>query len=843
MKFSISFSLGKDNKKKEAPIVPVESADQVKVIHEPFQEENKEELYEAIRKVFREENEKYRDLPTTTNQTNEMPISPGRVSLYEGFRNFIPNSNSPVPTTFNFRTLGLIKHLSMYNPHFSMAVENIVTLGNTDYQIEFGKTVLEQQAEKYRKYLWERIQGWYEFADGEDSLDNDLLAQLCNYGAISAEAVIRPDMRGIQNIVRVDPEYVRFAYDSAKNIHIPLQEIAGVLANNKTSKYPGYIELNPNTYCYMAMMRMGEMPYAIPPFLSAIESVFIENDMVKNFQNMMKRLGMMGFLSVLVNAPVKLAGESSDNYSTRLAAYLEKLRPGVEHGFSRGIVMGFKDTHEFQVHAPMNPAAADQAMNMIQALVFAGLKQDPNMQGKNYSVTETFGRVLLEKMTYQVANKQRILASFKARIFKLELLLNGIRVPDLVVKYKKAATSDDLREEQIRAVKISNTGLLLQAGIIDQQMRARELGYDEPAEDAPLESETVQIAKLKVKTGGKGKESNSIERIKKKLNAGLPPFDYFVPDGCGPLDLIKVGDFPEKAMHSFVKKYLIAVDRQFNSALKLAQNDIVREMDLLPQNAPQEQVLAGLLFGLIKGWDNNFSSPVQDIVENNVVKIYDHYRRDESIFTQAEGFSKPSAQNFFVIPPAVFDLLDYRAIEFLESIDKIYLGKFITDPDTEKRIITWLKQRFESGNIPIGRDSSMVLDFVREFTGVVQLENWKIRRIIETTANRSRNLSNVQYLQQALITEYEVVEVMDDKTCAWCRHMNHQKFSVRQTVDQYDKVIKSGINELPTQLPFATSVKLEQFVKMDARQIQAKGMSLPSYHPHCRGRIVAHFKN
>lgn len=845
MKFRLSFSSGKKKEKAVKDLVkaPIE-AQAVEVIHEPseLKTEFESKYGEAIRRIFQEENERYASLAPAVS---EKPIiAPGRVSLYEGYRNFIPNSNAPVPTNFNFKLLGFIKNLSIWNPHFSMALENIVTLGNTDYEIDFGQAIGENQAAQYKKFLAERVEGWYEFADGEDSLDNDLLAQLCNYGAISAEAVIRPDLRGIQNIVRVDPEFVRFAYDPAKAEHVPLQEIGGMdIRDNSETKYPGYIQLNTATYSYIGMMRMGEMPYAIPPFLAALESVFIENDMVKNFQNMMKRLGMMGFLSVLVNAPAIRQGESQETYSNRLTAYLEKLRPAAEKGFSRGIVMGYKDTHEFNVHAPMNPAAADQAMNMIQSLVFAGLKQDPNMHGKNNSVTETFGRVLLEKMTHQVSNKQRTLGTFKSRIFKLELLLNGIKVPELRVKYKRAATADDKREQEIMTLKINNARLLFQDGIIDQQKRAEMLGFDEPAEDEPLESEAEKIAKIKGTEPKPGKASNSIERIKKKLKANLPVFDYFVPDECNPLTLVDVGDFPEKDMFRFVKQYLMAADDQFKQALEESEKDIAQEFDLLPANASEDLVMASMIFGLLKNWDVNYVNPVADIVENNIVSIYEHFRKDKSIFTESEGFSKPSTQSYFVIPDALFDLMDYRAIEFLENLDKIYLGKFITDPDTERRIIAWLRAKFQSGDVPIGKNSSLISEFIREFTGMVELEAWKIRRIIETTVNRTRSISNAKYLQQALVVEYEVVEVMDDKTCSWCRHMNRKKFSVRETVDKYEKLFRDGIERLPDYSPFATSIKIDQFVKMDARQIQAKNINLPSYHPHCRGRIVASFKS
>jgi hypothetical protein len=848
MEFSINLSFGKKKKFKGRQqhaveeLKPVEEIkpQEVKVIGDrPISDDEFDKKFgDIVRKVFKEENEHYAAM-----DGSEKPIvAPGRSSLYEAFRNFVPTENSPVPTNFNFSTLKFIANLAMWNRHLSMAVENIVTVGNTDYKMDFGKGVPDAQAATMRKYLWNEIDNWYEFADGEDSLDNDLLAYVATYGCVSAEAVIRPDMRGIQGIVRVDPQFIRFGYDKKKNIHIPLQEIGGLVNNNIISKYPGYIELNTNTYSYIARMRMGEMPYAIPPFLSALEDIMIENDMIANFQNMMRRLGMLGFLSVLVKSPMAMQGESPEQYQARLGNYLESLRPSVEKGFHKGVVMGFQGTHEFEVAGGnMNGSNAETLMKMIKSLVFSGLKQDPNMHGENYSTTETFGRVILEKFTSQVINYQKPVARFKARVFKLALQLKGFRWPgELNIIYDRPGTHDDAYEQTARKLKQDNLRADYQDGLISQQQRAEALGYDEPDQDEPRESDILKVAKLKPKKDKASNSSNRLDELKKKLKANLPVYNYFVPEECNPLTLVKVGDFNDPVMKEFVKDYLEAANKKFNSAIWKSFGLIRTQFNDLTEGASLDQVQAAFLFGLYQRWDDNFSAPIEKIVEKHIEPIYDHYRKDKSIFEEGEGFSR---QSFFTVPDAVFELIDARAIEFLETLDKIYLGKFITDPDTEKRILNWLKEKFDSGEVPIGKNSPLITEFIKQFGAMVELEAWKIRRIIETTANRTRNIGNVMYLNQAQVVDYEVVEVMDDITCGYCKHMNHKKFSVKYTAEKFDSLFKSGIDNIKQYSPFATKFKLDEFVKMDAKTIQANGIDLPSYHPHCRGRIIGHFRN
>jgi hypothetical protein len=58
----------------------------------------------------------------------------------------------------------------------------------------------------------------------------------------------------------------------------------------------------------------------------------------------------------------------------------------------------------------------------------AGLKQDPLMLGRNFSTTETIGRVILTKLSAQVANYQATTAAFLEELFLLDINLQGWKV-------------------------------------------------------------------------------------------------------------------------------------------------------------------------------------------------------------------------------------------------------------------------------------------------------------------------------------------------------------------------------------------------------------------------------
>ncbi len=816
MEFNLSLRFGK---KKSDPAPAEEPKQNVTVVNDrPSVEQFEQNYGEMIRRVFAEENEKYANIPG--DKSVEMPIqTSGRTSVYEGARGFMLNDNTPVPTNFDFNNLKLLANMGMYNRHVSMAIENIVSLGNTDYDIDFGEGVGSKQAAEMRKFIWSQVKNWYEFADGEDSLDNDLLVQLATYGTISAEACIMPNLKGISKIVRVDPYYIRFAYDKAKDSHIPLQQIGGIDNNTLKGRYPGYIELNTATYSYIAMRRMGEMPYAVPPFLSALEDLFTESDMIKNLQNMMRRLGMMGFLSVLLKAPVQ-GNDTAQAYQIRLQAYLDSVRGPIERGLSRGVAIGFKDTHEFKLEGTtLNSGNAENLMKMVKGLVFSGLKQDPNMHGENYATTETFGRVVMEKMTAQVINFQKPVATFKARAFALSLMFQGYRFKECNVKYHRPSTHDDKREQEVRKMKQDNLRADYQDGLISQEQRANMLGYDAPAEKEPRKTAEEKILE---KTAAKAsKDSKALERVKKKLKS-VPEFKYDIPEGCR--DMISLSDDEiDPTLLALIISYLKSIQRLYSRAIESTFSRLLRDFSKLSTSTSLEQVQNTMLVGLLDNWENTYLPQVQKSVEKNMTKLYSKFRKDASIISGGNA------------PKASLDLFDTRAIEFLKEMDNIYLGKFIGDSDTQNRIRRWIKEQYDAGNVPLGGKSKDARRFINEFSDLVEKESWKIDRIISTSSSLARNIASINYMFQADVEIYTIHEYNDHVTCRYCLHMDGMQFSVSKTREQFDELFTNGIQELDKFKPFASKYNIDEFVKLDATTLQTLYISLPPFHPSCRG--------
>lgn len=777
-----------------------------------------------------------------------LPVKAGRSSESENSANGLISKSTALQPSFNIEELRILEYLAVYNRHISMAVENIITMANTDYKIEFPDNVPEKLQKKMLDHLHNKINSIYEYSDGSTSLINDLLAQAAINGCISIECIPNSPLKlGVKKVVRVSPKTVRFSYDDEQDTYLPHQVLIGVPMNNlKLSN--GMVALNPATYKYIAMRRFNESPYAVPPFLSALEDLVTENDMIGNFKVMMKKMGILGFLSVLVKAPAKLANESPAGYQSRLDGYLDSIEPQVSKQMANSVAIGFKDQHEFKIEGNnLNSQNAENLVKLIKSFVYAGIKQDPNMHGENYSVTETFGRVILGKMSTQMENYQKAVATALEFIMLMELMLQGYKVDFLTVTFKKPMVGDEKKAAETEALNIANVKLKYDMGIISQTTAAQELGYEKPDKKEPRVSTPAPGAALPKADNTKPDntnpddpkaKSNSIESLQ-KLWGGIKEFDYSIPEDCHEESF----DFRSRKMNKFSKDYNGEVKTIFDRSVKRAASNAINKVAKTPGVMTQDRFSNIVRIELLATWAQEFIPDIKPIVKMNVNEMYRTWRSDKKPFEKVK--SKSSSNSFDLqsfldgVPEATFDLLDYRAIDFFENNDNIYLGKFITDADTQERVKEFIDDWYLKNSAPIGNNPELIALFETEFADVLNLDSYKIRRVLDTTVNKVRNYGNVAYLNQAQVENYEIVEVMDQKTCKWCATMNGKEFSVEKNVELIKNVTSLEPQKGVTLTPFATSVAIDEFEKLTSAQLQAKGISLPAFHPHCRGRIVA----
>lgn len=428
-------------------------------------------------------NRKKEGLRSNSKPSGKMPVSSQRISEPDtgtvSLNNLIEEL-SVINPDFKFEMLKILEHLAMYNSDVGYAIENIVTLGNTEHETEFDSSVSDEQKKLMMESIKEFKDTWYGFSDGENALINDLFAQVAVTGALSAEMVADNSLKYIDNVVLVSPKNIRFTYNTEEQCYMPHQVSKRRIGNN------GLIPLNTNTYKYFALRRYSGKPYAVPPFLTALENISIEKDMVDSLKHITKKLGVLGFLRVLVDAPSRKPSETDEAWYKRCQAYLAEITPTIKESMKNGHVVGFKGTHDFEMqNISGNVQGAKDLFQLNTEMKMSGLKQDPMMLGRNFNTSETLGRVMLSKLSSQVENYQKTVASFLSYVYKNHLLLQGFKFKYVTVKFDKPSIKDKLKEEQTYSTKIDNADKLYNSGVISQTTRAQILGYEEPDQEEP----------------------------------------------------------------------------------------------------------------------------------------------------------------------------------------------------------------------------------------------------------------------------------------------------------------------------------------------------------------------
>lgn len=773
---------------------------------------------------------------------SKLPLQSKRSSESEddtvSFSSLLSELGASLPD-FEVELLKVIEKLAIYNPDVSYAVENVVTLGNTPYMIEFEDSAPETLKKKALDLIRKDSSKWYDYSSGTNSLINDLLTQVCINGAISAECIPNNALKGVESVVLVAPKKIRFIWDKQISKYKPYQQ-----TKNKTTQT--LIELNPIQYRYIALRKHSDKPYGIPPFLSALEHISIEKSMIEDLKHVTSKLGILGFLKIMVNTPAKKPGESDDAYYNRCKSYLSAQIPEAEKAVKKGFMLGFKGNHEIEMaNINSNVQGAKELFQLNTEIKIAGLKQDPSMLGRNFSTTETQSRVVLAKLGTQITNYQDTVASFLEYLFKLHLRLNGINIEFLKVTFEKPLITDKSKDAEAYSKEIDNAQKLYKAGIISQEQFAQLVGYEKADSEGPRQEVTVDP-----NTPVPSNEDDPEDSLKKNFNwrqyiSEIEEFDYCLDSKCScstrvPLhkeleQLAKGESLYEKLLMGYLQKTLST----YSQAVEDSVRAIGTGLNDLGDNPSLEQLQDLIFYHLYKDWNKRFTDKQVKVSNKEISTIYSRLRSDKSIFESLDQINQKQ------VPDSIFSVIDNRAIEYFKNLDELYLGKFIQDTDTRKAITDFIKKEYIGNNLPLGsnRDPETLKAFREKFGDVLKGEDWKINRIIQTTVAKIRNYSAVSYMNQALIEEFEIVGILDRLQCEYCRGLQGVTFNVKTALGKIEKVVSSEPDFVKSDAPFINSVfkNPEEIKGKSGSELQAQGIDVPPYHPNCRDRIVAVF--
>ena len=234
------------------------------------------------------------------------------------------------------------------------------------------------------------------------------------------------------------------------------------------------------------------------------------------------------------------------------------------------------------------------------------------------------------------------------------------------------------------------------------------------------------------------------------------------------------------------------------------------------------------------GANNALTDEVAETVYNILNNSY-NLQLNSVAFKEALRGSVENLYKAEAHPRINFNIMDRRAMVYLERSDLVYLGKFVGDPQLKQNIIDFLKDAYIKGGRAIGNSPSELRAFMEAFKEQVQLNRWQARRLIDTTVARARNIGHIVSYRQAAGKTFKINGPRDNVTCEYCRLMIGRTFSVALAVSDLDKLFSAGPEGVNMVMPFLKgSITLDDLKSASDEDLQGAGLAVPPYHPHCR---------
>lgn len=785
-------------------------------------------------------------LPVLAGQSSVYDISYQQVIQIQG-KTFIE-----ILPEFSIEWLPILQSGAVFSPELSPAMDNIVNLANTRFAISFGNSS-DADKEKFQSEIDKLNNQLYVRREGVKSLIGDLLLQLVSAGCLSAEIVPTNQLDGVKSVIRVDPYTIRISREKDTGEIQFFQRPNRLIMDNyqNVNLTNGLILLNNEKYRYYGLRRVGKSLYGFPPMLAALQPLTLLDDIFTNFSAVAKKSGLLGVTSVEITQPTQLQGESIPAYTARCLAYLNSQMGAIMKFSKDGIIAGFKGQFDSKFTAvPTNVSGMQAGIRSAEVRAIGALKQDPSLLGRQASSNETQARVNLAIQSAKISDYQNCVARFLEDVYAIHLNLKGLYPDKIGVEFELPNVTDNLKDAQTDNQKFAYAKALYDQGIWSQSQVSLYLTGEMPFADGPIAPITIPAPKpanpddaisLKKKAQ---KEANKLtaeflatpitewSRLAERDITESSRYDYGdAKCGCGSHTFAadKGTSKADKKRLRFSNGYFREARQTYQKAIQAFSEGLTSQLQKLPEDTNADQLYSFITAQLLRQWDALFKQPINKVVNNWVPDIYTAYRSDKTPFTNSD----------FKAPQPNFNLKDENAIRAGKKLDTYYMGKFITDDDTRQRVFKAVQDIYLDNPTPIGRGKDNT--GIREIKGMVNRtylnEDWKIRRITDTTVTKLRVEGNMRYMQEAGLETFKILEVMDRLTCPICESINGKEFNIENTLATITAMNETEPELFPVKWPFSTNMKQEDFDALSTTEIENAGYALIG-HPHCRRTIV-----
>lgn len=404
------------------------------------------------------------------------------------------NSYAPLAYMLSWEVLDYVEILARWNPDYSQAVENMKTLSNSGHNL-FVDHPSSNKSEKIKAKLEMKARTIQERHGGIDGLITKLLDQAVTFGAMCGEWIVNEDLTDVLDFVDISPKSVRFFWEEEH--WAPYQKVTAAQAKEAEKagqkvRNGNCVKLNETTFHYYAFDAAPGSPYGTPPFIAALQSIGIQNDMISNMAKVVKKISLLGFVDVAIEPLRPMRGESPEAFATRADEFLTNYGKAVQSMLEGGGLAHFTDSEVTTSAMAGNAAGATAIFKQNEELIFSGLKSMPSVQGRSYSTTETYAGVAYDIIIRNTFKFQRACKRMIEAGYWLMATLWGDQPNAIRIEFNSNKSLHRLQDAQSMILEIKAALQLWASGVIDQMQFAQILGYSsiktEHAEppDSPL---------------------------------------------------------------------------------------------------------------------------------------------------------------------------------------------------------------------------------------------------------------------------------------------------------------------------------------------------------------------
>lgn len=383
----------------------------------------------------------------------------------------------------------IIEKLAITNPDMSQTIKQSIMLGNTGHNVTF-ENLPESQSKKANQEIDEWASITFTRGGGIDGFVNDLFRQILISGAISVEWIPSMKLEGIEKAVLVPVKEIKFK--KIGNEFIAYQYKNGM-----------EIELNQSQYQYIPLQKGEDSPYGIPPFISSLNAIITQLDGFANIKHFLKKIGLLGMLSVKKEVPPRDYNKSETEWTDYLRQKLQEAAEGFKNNFMSGVAVHYSDTEIEHTDINANAQGAAEIWQLIEEQVASGLNIPPSLLGRTYSTTETYAGVIYSSFLANLENVRRIIKRVLERGYWLHLAMKGYPITRVKVTFNENESINAINDAQAENIKVQSIILKLQSGIIDVDTAAKELGY---AKATGTPQQNAQLSSSPPLAGGLGGE-------------------------------------------------------------------------------------------------------------------------------------------------------------------------------------------------------------------------------------------------------------------------------------------------------------------------------------------------